>query len=698
MSRDERETPQVRQDVKAQRDAYVAGRDLHLHIHEPGPPPLVRIWGNVPARNPAFIGRDALLRAVRDALVSRDNAAVQALHGMGGVGKTQIAIEYTHRYASDYEIVCWLHAENVALLGEQFAELGADLGCAKMGDPLAMVKRAVLTALHSRDRWLLIFDNAEQPESIAGWLPGGQGHVLITSRVQGWNELAVPVEVGVLGRAQSILLLQRRIATLSETDADLVAQAVGDLPLALVQAAGYMSETRMSAGEYNGLLHDRAADILREGKPISYPRSLAAVTQVAFDELGDRDPVAADLVAICAFLASEPVPVEWFVHAVGVLPAPLGSRMADPVMRSQILAHLTRGSLVRVDPNGLVVHRLTQAIVRHHLPSQAGLASRHIAEAFVAVNNPGDARVPGNWASWRRLMPHLLALEPAASASTELRDTATRAIAYLSSSGDPHAAHDLARHLSDGWRDRFGDDDLYVHGVANILAVTLRQLGVYAEARELDEECLAWERRHHGDDHPSTLGAAANVAIDLRALGDLQKAREVDEETLARRSRVLGDDHPDTLTSRSNLARDLYGLGDHRSARELDEDTLERRTRILGADHPETLASATNLARDLFELGEHQAARELDEQTLARQRRVLGEDHPVTLMTANNLAADLFETGEFQAARELDEDTLTRRRRVLGDQHPHTRESAQNLAEDLQALGLEPQPEGPPNP
>ena len=172
------------------------------------PDSVLRVW-NIPARNPGFTGRDQLLAAVRDRLLAGDKAVVQALQGMGGVGKTQLAIEYAHRFADEYDVAWWVDAEQAGLIGDQFAALGAALGCVQPGAGSDAVRAAVLADLHQRGRWLLVFDNAEDPAAIRPWLPGGGGHVLITSRARAWAEIAAPVEVDVLARAESVALLQR---------------------------------------------------------------------------------------------------------------------------------------------------------------------------------------------------------------------------------------------------------------------------------------------------------------------------------------------------------------------------------------------------------------------------------------------------------------------------------------------------------
>jgi hypothetical protein len=610
---------------------------------QPGSKPGV--W-NIPARNPGFTGRDDLLETIRERLLAGDRTVVQALRGMGGVGKTQLATEYAHRFEAAYDLAWWVNSEQGGLIGDQFALLGSALGCVEAGAGIEVVRAVVLAELRERDRWLVVFDNAAKPADLAGWLPGGTGHVLITSREQGWTEIAAPVEVDVLARPESVAILRARVAGLAEADADRLAGKLGDLPLAIAQAAAFMAETDMAAAEYLGLLRTRAGQLLAHGSPGSYPRSLAAATDLIADRLAREDPAAAQLASLCAFLAPDPIPAEVFSGAVSELPGDLGARVADPLAWRQTLAHLARQSLARVDHRGLQMHRLTQAILRDRLTSEQAAELRKTTEAILAGSDPGDPDDPATWPRWTRLMPHLLAADLGATDNPGLRELACDACNYLLARGDGRLGYELASRLRQQWRERLGDDHEHTWTAARSLGWALVMRGRNAEARDLDRDILDRKRRFLGRDHPSTLYSAINLAANLRHLECYAEARDLALDSLERSRRVLGEDHPSTVYAANILAANLRELGEVQAARDLDRDTLDRARRVLGEDHPNTLGSANHLARDLRELGELEAARDLDRDTLERRRRVLGEDHPETLISAQNLALDLRTLGE----------------------------------------------------
>ncbi|MDX3850287.1 FxSxx-COOH system tetratricopeptide repeat protein [Streptomyces sp. AK02-01A] len=642
------------------------------------------VW-NVRRRNPTFSGREAQLVQLRDGLLNGQQSRVHALHGMGGVGKSQIALEYAHRFASQYDIVWWIDAEQADQFPVHYTELADRLGIAKPDAGTEHNARALLHDLRSRQRWLLIFDNAEHPDQIDPWLPDGPGHVLITSRNPNWGDIAHQTALDVFTRPDSLTYLRARIPSIADEQADVLAKDLGDLPLALAQAAGVIGNG-MTLDRYRRLLTSSTARILREGEAPGYPASLAAATDIATTRLDDNHPDATALLRLGAFLGPEPIPTAWLEAARPRLTTIPGDP-DDLMWPHASLQHLGRYGLARIDHETFQIHRLTQAVLRDQTsPDQAALI-RADATAILAAVAPGDPETPETWPAWASLTSHLTAQHIGITDRPELRPILLKAVLFLIRSGQSRAAHGLADSLRQAWSAELGHDHPDVLSCAQYFGHAMIDLGDSGNARPVIEETLARRRATLGDDHPDTLQSANDLAVTLNTFGEHAEARRMDEDTLARRRRTLGDDHLHTLQSASNLAAVLHSLGEYVESRRMDEDTLARNRRTLGSDHPHTLHSAHSLAITLNELGEHTESRRMDEDTLARRRRTVGNDHPDTLRSAHSLAITLHSLHEYAESRRIHQDTLTRRRRTLGDDHPDTLRSAHSLAITLHSLG-----------
>ncbi|WP_331481650.1 FxSxx-COOH system tetratricopeptide repeat protein, partial [Streptomyces rubrogriseus] len=645
---------------------------------------LPRVW-NVRDRNPHFTGREALISRIREGLLGGRQAVVQALHGLGGIGKTQIALEYAHRFASQYDTVWWIDAAQADQILVRYTELAARLGIAKPEAGAEHNARTLLEHLHTQDRWLIILDNADDPHDFESLIPTGPGHVLITSRNPGWNDRVHSLNLGVFARSDSLAYLTARMPGITPDQAGGLADDLGDLPLALAQAVGVIT-SGMTLDRYRHLLTEKTAALMANGGPPGYPAPLAAAVDIATNRLTGDHPDAADLLRLGAFLGPEPIPTAW-LEAVRDR---LSTIAVDPdnIMWPQTaLRSLARYGLARVDHETFQIHRLTQAILRDRSGQADTVRSEDDVATILTTVAPGDPDTPAAWPGWAAYTTHLAARKDTATSRPELRQALVRAARYLIKSGQERTARDLISALHENWTGVLGEDHPDTLDSAHYLGHVISYFGQYGEASRVHEDTLERRRRTLGEDHRHTLDSAHSLAATLHHLGHYGEARRMVEDTLERRRRILGEEHPDTLHSAHSLAGALHDLGQYSQARRMHEDTHERRRRTLGDDHPDTLDSAHSLASSLHNLGQYTDAQRMIEDTFVRRRRILGEDHPDTLVSAHDRAASLHALGQYAEARRMVENTLERRRRTLGDDHPQTLAYTHDLAASLHNLG-----------
>ncbi|MGR7026194.1 FxSxx-COOH system tetratricopeptide repeat protein [Geodermatophilus sp. URMC 62] len=597
------------------------------------PPPagrLPQLW-NAPARNPWFTGRAGLLEQLHRRLSSGEGTlVVQALHGLGGVGKTQLAIEYAHRFAADYQLVWWLDAEQPVLIPDQLARLAARLEL-PIGPTVADTVDRLLAELRDRDRWLLIFDNAERPTDVADYRPGGAGHVLITSRYPGWGALGGRLEVDVLTRAETVALLQARIPALGEELADALAAELGDLPLAAAQAAGYLEQTSLPPADYLRRFREHRETLLARGDVLGYAGRVDTTWALSLERLGADDPAAVQLLQLSAFLAPEPVPLSLISGHAALFGEPLRATAADPDALADALGALVGYSLARRHAEGFQVHRLVQAVVRQQLTLDQQQATGQRVVALLAAASPGDPEDPTSWAGYAQLAAHVLATAPLSDHLPAGRHLVLDTIRYLQAHSDSSGSRAVAEQLLDRWREILGPHHPDTLTAASTLTSALILDGEVERARALGEETLQRCRRVLGPDHTTTLWTATALIGALVQLGAAEPARALGEETLQRCRRVLGPDHSTTLSAAGAQTVALLLIGEMEPARALGQDTLQRCLRVFGPDNPTTLEAAAALTSALAQLGEAEPARLLGQDTLQRSRRVLGPDHPITL-------------------------------------------------------------------
>jgi len=654
------------------------------------------IW-NVGARNARFTGRGSVLEELRTQLLGGNQAVVvpQALYGLGGVGKTQVALEYVHRFRADYDVVWWISAEQPDLISTALAELAVRLGF-PVGESVADAAEAARDRLRRGDpyeRWLLIYDNAGDTKELEGYLPGGDGHVLITSRNQAWSRIAAPLAVDVFTEAESVDHLVRRVPGLSAEHALKIGAALGFLPLAVEQAAALLEQTGTPPDTYLDMLEKQTAKALAQlDVPPDYPASVASTWNLSFAQLSDASPAAARMLELCAFFASDPISLDMiYSDEMAGLLAKFDDTLRERQVLGRVVRELSRFALAKVDQgnNSLNVHRLVQVVIRERMTQEQQEDACHDVHLILHGAIPrGSADDPASWPKFDQILPHLGPSRAGACGNEETRQMLIDMVRYLWKRNDFGQAVARGEQLAKVWTTELGADHWQLLYLQSQLANVLRSQGRYEAARQLDEEVLNRQRRAPaiGERHPHTWVTAGGLAGDLRALGRFAEALAMDRETYERLKDLLDEDNPRLLSVANNLAVSYRLVGDCFSARDLDKATLDARRAVLGADHPDTLLSASYLAQDLREAGDFATSVTMLRTTLHHYHELFGDKTLEALRIAKSLAVSLRRAGERVEARELAAQTCEHYDRSFRDT-PDAAAAKMELASCMSALG-----------
>jgi tetratricopeptide (TPR) repeat protein/transcriptional regulator with XRE-family HTH domain len=702
------------------------------------------------APNPLFVGRSDDLLLIAAALRGGDTTValgpVVASTGLGGLGKTQLAVELVHRYGRFFAGgVFWLgfaSADEIALQVAACAGPGAmDLAPGVENLPVEERVQRVQRAWQSAVPRLLVFDNCEEEGLLDAWRPTSGGcRVLVTSRRCQWSPTlgvtALPLDL--LPRPDSIGLLRRYRLDLAPDDPvlDAIAGELGDLPLALHLAGSHLRAYRAEVSLDGYLAELRRSEVVRHASllgdglddspsPTRHVQSLAQTFAFWLGRLEPKrevDQVAIALLARIACLApGEAVSRDLLGRTLKEVEP---RRLADGLRRlaavglmqegegwlrlHRLLVHFVRQE--EVDPmaqpavNRALIDCGTDALRRHLNGSELAGVIPHLVEvARSGGGGTGDERVKAELCNAAglalRFAADLRAARPWYERALDIRervlgpdhpDTAFSLSALaelLHAQGELAAARPLLERAL-AIRERvLGPDHPDTAMGFNNLGLLHWAQGELAASRPLLERAVAIRERVLGTDHRYTGESLNYLGLLLRDQGELAAATLLFERVRAIWERVLGPDHPHTAYSLNNLAVVLTAQGELDAARPLFERALDIRERVLGPDHPDTATSLDSLASLLRDQGELDAARALHERALDIREHVLGPDHPDTAISLNGMARLLWDQGELAAARTLCERALGIRERMLGPDHPRTATCLTNLALVLNAQG-----------
>lgn len=596
--------------------------------------------------NQHFVGRTSELR--RLAALLKTGGTVAITTGIGGMGKTQLAAELAHRYGHYFAGgVFWVSCADSASIPAEVVACGLLMGLPLDGKDQHTQAQLTLAAWETDLPRLLIFDNCEDEALLRQWKPRtlGGARVLVTSRRATWTtSLKVQtLPLHVLPREDSVVLLQQFAPDLDAHEAAQIAEALGDLPLALFLSGRYLARYPTPVEEYlarlaSAQLKHQALQGRGLGDwPTDREPHMERAFALSFERLNPHDRtdiLARALLARAAcFAPGEPFGRDWLEATI----TPEGDEEDQRLAGIDAVERLLSLGLVELVGKGeLRLHRLLVAYVQGTLTDADALT----AVEWVVIQVAGWANETRMPAAMLPVLPHL---------------------------------HHLVQ--QSGKRE---DEEAII--LSTNLGFYLQIVGAYSDALPLYERALAVRERVLGSDHPDTASSLNNLASLYRAQGAYERALPLYERALAVRERVLGSDHLSTASSLNNLAGLHRVQGAYERAFPLYERALTIYERVLGADHLDTALSLNNLAALHYEQGAYEQALRLYERALATSERVQGGDHPQTAQILNNLAELYRMQGEYEQAQPLYERALFIFERVLGADHPDTASILNNLA------------------
>jgi tetratricopeptide (TPR) repeat protein len=655
-----------------------------------------QVWGDVPYRNPHFTGRETEIQQLHEELSASGAAVLRhppaALFGMGGVGKTQIAAEYAHRFVHQYEVVWWVRSDQEDNIQSSMVALGTRLQLLNVS-PADRDRslNLVIDALQSGSpyrRWLIIFDDVRQPEQLTRYIPRN-GHVIVTSRVSEWHTVlnTEGIEVKEFQRAESVKFLRDRVPQLaqaSDAEVNRLASVLGDLPLAAEHAAAYLHQMGSPVTEYIAAFERNAHELFaQEADMYATSRVVSTTWSVTQNQLS---PEARELFQLLAFFAAEPIADEILLPG-GVafdppLPEPLQRALRARADLKRAQRELARFSLITLygQRNVAVLHRVVQAVTKARIEKDNPALARTLREAIytlLAASGPDSPEREENDPAYERSIPHLIPTGALESGNERLRSLIINQVLRLRLRGGVHEALALGEPALALWKAR--PDDIQTLALTVGVAWCLRAAGRIEEAYALDTDALQRLSDGHGQDNETYLDCARGIGEDLRSLGQYDQAYEHDRALIDRYDEVFGPGRGQPLTVRNNFALDMRCTGRYQEALELDNYVLNERLQRYGGTEGSVLASRFGVCRDLRQVGRYEDALQATRELVAIYQARNMSWNFLRLNVYNALSVSLRRAGYYQEAREVAEDTYRRYVAYAGPEHLDTLSMATNL-------------------
>ena len=650
--------------------------------------------------NPFFTGRAEILEALHIHLATDQIVAftqAYALQGLGGIGKTQLALAYAYQHASEYHAVFWIRAETSENILSSVLDIAEIL---QLPERKEADQQRIMTAvqhwLSTHDRWLLIWDNLEDLELPQHWLlaGGGQGAVLITTRSQALGTFVRGMDLAPMRREEGMLLMLRRSRVLEReaTGAHLeqlaiskpgeyaaaseLVTALGGLPLALDQAGAYIEETGCGLIDYLHRYQQQRVRLLdRRGMAGGeHPHSVTATFVLASERAEQENSVAGDLLRVCAFLHAEAIPEELFGEKAAHLGPELASLTADPVQFDQAIAVLRRFSLVQrqIQTRTLSLHRLVQAVLRERMSMQE--QARWMKRIITTLNAMFPEATYEVWETCERILPHVLAcmplLETPDSDLPEQGELLYKAGNYLLERGRYQAAEPLLEQaLTLGEQQYSSIDPRLIPRLTKRAELYWKQ-GKYEPVEPFLVKILEIREQSLAKDHLYIAETLNDLALLYWQQGKYQRAEPLYQEALRIREQQLGSEHPETASTLNNLALLYWKQEKHEQAEPFYQRALHIQEQQSGVEPLEMARTLHNLATLYWSQKRYELAECLYQRALRINEQQLGAEHPRTMLTVNRLAHVYRDQGKYELAKPLYQHSLYVQEQQLDPEHP----------------------------
>jgi tetratricopeptide (TPR) repeat protein/DNA-binding XRE family transcriptional regulator len=658
-------------------------------------------------RNPFFTGREEVLAQLHQRLQAgkQQTSFPQALCGLAGVGKTQTAIEYGYRFADEYQALLWLRAETQETLLADCRALAALLDLPQHQPQQVM--QAVRQWLGEQRDWLLILDNIEDLALIQQVVPAiHQGHLLLTTRAQATGTLAQNIPLKKMDLQESALFLLRRTkhlppdatfsqaAPIEQESAREIARLLDGLPLALDQAGAYIEETACRLPDYLDRYQSRRAALLTRRGSISsgHPASVSATLSLAIEQVEYLNPMAADLLRLCAFLQPDAIPEAIIVEGAAIEGFILELLARDACAFDAAIKTLRDYSLIQrqTESKTLSLHRLVQAVVQDRLDEQT---HHQWAEHTVVLMSHAfpDSGEEVNWSRCQQYLPQALAcaalIEEERIMIPEAGTLLWRTGSHLMESTRYAQAEEMLLRAQAILLLTVGELHANYAYCLNALGILYHYWGRYEEAGRLYQQSLRLCEQIFGPEHLTISDSLNNAGGLFYEQGQYEQAEASFLRALRIREKLLGAEDPTIDTPLNNLACLYADRGKYAQAESMLLRVIALREKLLGLEHPNTLSSLSHLAKLYAARKQYAQAEELHHKVLSLREQHLGTEHAHVGTSLHYLGCLYHELGRYEQAEDHYRRALAIRGRALGTEHPRTAEIVNDLARLLLEQG-----------